>query len=353
MTPGDRAEAGHRGGSRRRRCCRSRRSRAGRAASGLSARLVRARDPSQVGARERFGDRVDAERRQLGQLDRHVVRIEHHDLAERPRIDEPHLVSVVERQRDVGVRRPGRAAGGEQHLAAHPEVDHHDVAGVERQQQVLAPAIRTLDHRIGQAGDQRLARRSTNDAFPTDLGTDDPATDEVVAPAPVEPFRPRAAQARHQVERRDRPASPPPVRRPSSSGPSPHRAPRRRRSTGGDERLRVVGAGRGDHVRGRTPPRPRRQLLELRLVVHLIEALDRRRESRARRAGRPSRAPRQLRRRGRRRRAPLRTRRTGSTASPSRPPPTRLVRAGCVCRGRSSWPRRPAPARSRRSCAGR
>ena len=90
---------------------------------------------------ERLGDRVDAEPGEFGQFDGDAIRVEHDHLAERARIDEPCLVAVVEMQHDVGV---GRAIGprrGEEHLSAHPQMDHRGVTRVERQQQVLATSV--------------------------------------------------------------------------------------------------------------------------------------------------------------------------------------------------------------------
>jgi hypothetical protein len=109
--------------------------------NGFSARDVGPNAARSAADVERIRDRIDAEPRQFGKLRLDVRRVEHHDLAERARIDEPGFEPVVEMGDDVGVRATGSAACSEQHLAAHPEMDHGRLARVEREQQVLATAL--------------------------------------------------------------------------------------------------------------------------------------------------------------------------------------------------------------------
>ncbi len=93
----------------------------------------------------------------------------HDHFAERPWVDEPGLSTVVEMHHHVRVRRSVRTAVGEQHLTAHPEVDHHRVTAVERQQQILASTVGSHHGRVRQPVDQRLARGSAHDTLATDL----------------------------------------------------------------------------------------------------------------------------------------------------------------------------------------
>ena len=156
----------------------------------LEQAVPRAQQPAQHRQRELTGDRVDTEVGQLRQFDGDVVRVEHDDLAERARVDEPQLVRRmlavrVEVHHDVRVRRPLGAFVGDQHLTAHPQVDHHLVAGVERQAQVLAMAVGGRDRGTGQPVDQRLPRRAPHGALATDL-------DPVDAPSDGEPVEPAA-----------------------------------------------------------------------------------------------------------------------------------------------------------------
>ena len=93
-----RAAAGRRAGSRRRRCCRCRRSTCWSSSNGFSCRRRERSDRAAASPVETVGDRIDPEAGQLGNLDRHVGRVEHHHLAERAWIDEPQLAAVVRAQ---------------------------------------------------------------------------------------------------------------------------------------------------------------------------------------------------------------------------------------------------------------
>ena len=287
-----------------------------------------------VRRRERFGDRIDAQHRQLGQLDRHVVGIEHDDLTERARVDEPAPRRPSSRVITTCVcGRPRRAPAAS---STWPLMRRWIITAsprVEREQQVLAPTVGSLDHRVGQPADQRAratcagrhapdrprrgrsdARRDARQATPNRLDLGQFRHADV---RPVDAER-QALVGGHlfggllRATRR--------LRR----GPHRRRSPTRRTSWRGPGPCEVtVYSG---------APRPARggQLLQLRLVVELIEALDRRRES-----GRDEPIDHRVRRpphhhRGRRLRAPLRTRRTGSTASRRRPPRPHRGRAGCT-----------------------
>ena len=63
--------------------------------SGLSWVRRPASSRPQRGDVETVGQGVDAEAGQLGQLDVDMVGIEHDDLAERPRVDEPELLGRI------------------------------------------------------------------------------------------------------------------------------------------------------------------------------------------------------------------------------------------------------------------
>ena len=113
----------------------------------------------QPGPIEPVGDGIHPEPGQLRQLDLDPGGIEHHDLAERSGIDEPQLLRLgaVEVGDHMGVRRSGRALGRQQQLAAHAEMDHQCITGVERADEVLPPPAGRQHGRAGQPGNERLA----------------------------------------------------------------------------------------------------------------------------------------------------------------------------------------------------
>ena len=116
---------------------------------------------------------------EFGQFDGDAIRIEHDHLAERARVDEPCLVAVVEMEHDMGVGRTFGPRRREEHLSAHPQVDHRGVTRVERQQQILAASVGGDDHGVGQPVDERLPRRSPNGPLTPDVDTFDASTDEM------------------------------------------------------------------------------------------------------------------------------------------------------------------------------
>ena len=250
-------------------------------------------------------------------------------------------------------------AGATQQLAAHAQVDHQRVAGVEREQQVLAAPVDGDDLGAGQAVDQlpaRDVRRTVRS--PADLDALDAPADDVAA----SPRRTVSTSGSSGIERQS-------ARRRAAShasdggrllgrffdrpSPSPERravdhAPWRRT-------LGVVGPSLGER---RTPARRRtaaaasscsrvlwssRSSWPAAVVEPLAEQpLDERRRRRRRR------------RRGRRRRSPPRARRPGSTAS-RRPPAASSPLPSSRHVAEAELARRPRPARrrSRRSCGPR
>ena len=155
--PAGRSAAGPRAAPRRCRCCRGRRRRCWSSRTGLDRpRAGRARRARSIAAVRPSTSGIRAEPAQLGDLDLGPRRVEHDDLAERPGIDEPQLLAAGQRHGDVAcgagaARRPGRAQ-----LAAHAQVDHHGVAGVERGRRGTCPAGRGGHRRAGQPGDDGL-----------------------------------------------------------------------------------------------------------------------------------------------------------------------------------------------------
>ena len=141
---------------------------------------------AQVVGSEAVGERIDAEPGELGDLDVDVVGIEHDHLAERARVDEPQLLGRLagQRQHDVGVGKRRRPPRDEQELAAHPQVHHQRVAGVERAEQVLAAPAGGEDRRAGEAVDQLAGRRAPDRPFAADVdGEDLPADDPLLEPS--------------------------------------------------------------------------------------------------------------------------------------------------------------------------
>jgi hypothetical protein len=76
-------------------------------------------------------------------------------------------------------------AGGHEQLAGHPQVNHHLVSRVEREEEVFPTPVGGDDRRASQTVDDRLRRRSPDSAQPADLDRfDTPADDETVETPP-------------------------------------------------------------------------------------------------------------------------------------------------------------------------
>ena len=70
-----------------------------------------------------------------------LVGVGHEHLTERPRVDEPEVAALLERDHDVRVGLDHDASVAALELPAHPEMGHEDVAGVEVQQDVLPATL--------------------------------------------------------------------------------------------------------------------------------------------------------------------------------------------------------------------
>ena len=144
-------------------------------------RLARSTDHfAQCGAREVFRNRVGTELGEGRELDGHICRVINNHLAEGARVNKPALGAVVEVHHDVRMGWTVGASRREEYLAAHPQVDHHRIAGVERHDEVLPAPLGAQNGRVGQAVDQRLTRRPTHHTLSTDIDSLDPSAGELL-----------------------------------------------------------------------------------------------------------------------------------------------------------------------------
>ena len=236
--------------------------------------------------REPVGDRVDAEAGQLGELDGDV---------RRGRTRRPRRTCAGRRTTAPGSPSSrcsttwvcggrGGAAVGDQQLAAHPQVDHQLVAGVEREQEVLPAPVGGGDRRAGQAVDRLPARdvRRTVRSRPTSTAFDAPADDEAVEAAPDRLDLGQLGHRSIETGVRRRRAGRTPRTRPCSAGfferPSPSPTMRPSTHDRGEEALGVVGPLGAHDVDGRAEAvAVRASSCSARLVVEPVEAIGRRR----------------------------------------------------------------------------
>ena len=201
-----------------------------------SSGLSRVRRPASSGLQhdrvEAVGQRVDAEVGQLRQLDVDVVGIEHDDLAERPRVDEPQLLG--RRARQAPARRGcGRALGTRPGASSSWPLIRRCTIIVSPvssgQQQVLAAPVGREDRGAGQAVDDLLLGRPPHACArvrPRRARSVRPTT----RPAKPAPDGLDLGELRHGRRRAGRRRRPPrPARPPSSTAPCPARSRRRRR----------------------------------------------------------------------------------------------------------------------------
>ena len=148
---------------------------------------TREHEIAQLSTAHPVGDRVDAQLGEVRHLDRDVIGVEHHHLAERARVDEAQLERRIagQQRRHMSVRRTWFVGVVQQHPSAHPQVDHHVVTAVESDQQVLAAAPGVDDGGACQAVDDSLSRRAAHRPFTADLDAlDGPSDQSDVEPAP-------------------------------------------------------------------------------------------------------------------------------------------------------------------------
>ena len=153
----------------------------------------------QRGDVQSVGQGINAEVGQLGELDVDVVRIEDDHLTERAGVHEPQRFGglAVERHDDVRVWRPLRLHRGEQELPGHAQVDHHRVAGVERQQQVLAAPLCCQHLGARETVDHLLRRRAAHAAQPAYFDVRDRSPYDVLRKAAPDGLD--LGQLRHQL----------------------------------------------------------------------------------------------------------------------------------------------------------
>ena len=135
---------------------------------------------------EAVAQRIGPEPRELRYLPVDISGIEHHHLAEGSGIDEEHPATVVDKRVDMGVG--GRLIGSvdQQHLSAHPEVDHDRPAGVEGEREVLAAAVDIHHPGSGHPLDQRRPRGSSHHPLSSDRHRDETAAGEALGQAPTD-----------------------------------------------------------------------------------------------------------------------------------------------------------------------
>ena len=171
---------------------------------------------------------------QLGHLDGDVGRVEHDDLAERARVDEPQLLGRARRE----AQRPRGCAAGAASPAWRAAPGRSSAGGSSRRRRSRARSSRYLprrsragDRRAGQPVDQRLRATCAGRCA---RGRPRPARcagRRAARRGRDGPSRPRGARAPHcsALERRQRTPcllGAPPARRPSSTAPCPPRATR-------------------------------------------------------------------------------------------------------------------------------
>jgi hypothetical protein len=143
--------------------------------------------PNIIGG-ERVHDGIDPETVEFGQDRWTSFRIECDDLAESPRVDETQFCRMLpvdvdpfrraQRQHDMAVRRPWEIGTRDQDLAAHSQMNHQLIAGVQCEQKVLSSPARIDRHVSGQSLDQFFSRGSPHSSLSTDLDAFDSPTDE-------------------------------------------------------------------------------------------------------------------------------------------------------------------------------
>ena len=135
---------------------------------------------------EAVAQRIGPEPRELRYLPVDISGIEHHHLAEGSGIDEEHPATVVDKRVDMGVG--GRLIGSvdQQHLSAHPEVDHDRPAGVEGEREVLAASVDIHHPGSGHPLDQRRPRGSSHHPLSSDRHRDETAAGEALGQAPTD-----------------------------------------------------------------------------------------------------------------------------------------------------------------------
>ena len=127
---------------------------------------------------EPLGDRVGSESCEFGNHDVGHRTLVHDDLTECSWVDETQLFIAIEGQSDMTVVRSRPTHRIDQHLTTHAEMDHHLVARIEVDQQILPPSTRRDRGDTREASDHLLATRSTHRPFSANVDRAHPTTDE-------------------------------------------------------------------------------------------------------------------------------------------------------------------------------
>jgi hypothetical protein len=145
-------------------------------------------DAPNISVAKRVHDGIDPETVEFRQNGWTSLRIECDDLTEGPRVDETQFCRMMsvdvdpfrraQRQHDMAVNRPRNIGIGDQDLAAHSQMNHQFITGVQGEQKVLSSPTRIDRPMSGQSLCQFFSRCSPHSSLSADLDAFDSPTDE-------------------------------------------------------------------------------------------------------------------------------------------------------------------------------